>query len=84
MPRWPGRTLLVTLLAVASATAADSSPVESAIARLGSAEFAEREAAQAELLRRGADQPPRGRWPPPRWRPTTPKSASGRPASSPP
>ena len=55
MPRWPGRTLLVTLLAVASATAADSSPVESAIARLGSAEFAEREAAQAELLRRGAD-----------------------------
>ena len=55
MPRWPGRTLLVTLLAVASATAADSSPVESVIARLGSAEFAEREAAQAELLGRGAD-----------------------------
>jgi hypothetical protein len=55
MPRWPGRTLLLILLAVASATAADSSPVESAIARLGSAEFAEREAAQAELLGRGAD-----------------------------
>ncbi len=55
MPRWPGRTLFVTLLAVASATAADSPPVESVIARLGAAEFAEREAAQADLLGRGAD-----------------------------
>ena len=55
---WRGRTLLVTLLVLAPARAAEPAPLppaEAVVARLGSAEFAEREAAQAELLQRGPD-----------------------------
>ena len=55
MLRQTGRTLLVTLLAVAPVCADAPRPVEAVIAQLGAAEFAEREAAQAELLRRGPD-----------------------------
>ena len=55
---WPGRTLLVTLLFLAPTRATEPVPLPSpdaVVARLGSAEFADREAAQAELLARGPD-----------------------------
>ncbi len=58
MHPWRGRTLLVTLLALAPAAAAGPTPpapIEAVVARLGSADFAERESAQAELLSRGAE-----------------------------
>ncbi len=58
MNPWRGRTLLVTLLALTPAAAAEPgapAPIEAVVARLGSADFAERESAQAELLGRGAE-----------------------------
>ena len=58
MNPWRCRTLLVMSLALTPAAAAEPTapaPIEAAVARLGAADFAEREAAQAELLGRGAE-----------------------------